>query len=124
MKRKLKTYGNYFKDFYNKLDKKVQDKIDYVFELVMTVEHIPKRFFDHMTGTDGIFEIRVEYESNIYRIFCFFDAGNLIVLINSFQKKSEKTPKSEIELAEKLKKQYFIDKRIDTENENRKKVKK
>ena len=124
MKRKLTTYGDYFLNFYNTLEKKVQNKIDYVFELVATVEHIPKRFFDSMSGTDGIFEIRVEYESNIYRILCFFDAGNLIVLINAFQKKSQKTPKKEIELAVKLKKQYFIDKKIDTENENRKKIKK
>ena len=77
-----------------------------------------------MENTDGIYEIRVEYEGNIYRIFCFFDEGNLIVLINSFQKKSQKTPKNEIELAKKLKRQYFIDKKIYTENENRKKIKK
>lgn len=79
-----------------------------------------------MKNTDGIYEIRVEYESNIYRIFCFFDEGNLVVLINSFQKKSQKTPTKEIELAKKLKKQYFIDKKIknENENENRKKIKK
>lgn len=68
--------------------------------------------------------MRVEFESNIYRVFCFFDEGNLVVLINSFQKKTQKTPNKEIELAKKLKKQYFIDKQIDKENENRKKIKK
>ncbi len=56
------------------------------------------------------YPIRIEYESIIYRIFCFFDEGNLVILINAFQKKTQKTPKSEIELATKLKKQYFIEK--------------
>ena len=126
MQRQLKTYGNYFLDFYNSLDEDVQQKIDWVFEIVKSAEHIPKKFFDHLTGSDGIFEIRIEYESNIYRVLCFFDKGNLVVLINSFQKKTQKTPPKEITLAEKLKKQYFIDKKIDDENERNKskKVKK
>ncbi len=124
MKRSISTYGKYFTEFYKSLDKKVQDKIDWVFELIKTVDFIPKRFFEHLENTDGIYEIRVEYESNIYRIFCFFDEGNLVVLINSFQKKSQKTPKNEIEMAKKLKKQYFTDKKIEKENENRKKIKK
>ena len=113
-------------DFYNSLGKDVQQKIDWVFEIVKSADHIPKKFFDHLTGSDGIFEIRIEYESNIYRVLCFFDKGNLVVLINSFQKKTQKTPPKEIALAEKLKKQYFIDKKIDDENERNKskKVKK
>ena len=126
MQRQLKTYGNYFLDFYNSLDEDVQQKIDWVFEIVKSADHIPKKFFDHLTGSDGIFEIRIEYESNIYRVLCFFDKGNLVVLINSFQKKTQKTPPKEIALAERLKKQYFIDKKIDDENERNKskKVKK
>lgn len=126
MSRQLKTYGNYFLDFYNSLNEDVQEKIDWVFEIVKVADKIPKKFFDHLTGTDGIFEIRVEYQGNIYRILCFFDKGNLVILINSFQKKTQKTPTREIELAEKLKKQYFIDKNIDDENNrnNTKKVKK
>ena len=112
--------------FYSSLDTEVQEKIDWVFELVKVADKIPKKFFEHLKGTDGIYEIRVEFESNIYRIFCFFDKGNIVVLINSFQKKTQKTPPKEIDLAEKLKKQYFIDKRIDNENTNSsgKKVKK
>ena len=104
----------------------MQEKIDWVFELVKAVEFIPKKYFQHIENTDGIFEIRIEYESNIYRIFCFFDEGNLIILINAFHKKTQKTPKSEIDLARKLKKQYFIDKKLKTENEkgNRKKIRK
>ena len=76
------------------------------------VQNVPKKFLDHMTGTDGLFEIRIEFESNIYRIFCCFDKGNLVVLFNGFQKKSaaaaaQKTQKKEIELALKLKEEYF-----------------
>lgn len=111
-------------EFYIRLNKKVQDKIDWVFELIKAVDFIPKRFFEHLKNTDGVYEIRIEYESNIYRVLCFFDEGNLVVLINSFQKKSQKTPNKEIELAEKLKKQYFTDKKIKAENENRKDIKK
>lgn len=122
MNRKLTTYGNYFIDFYSGLDKKVQTKIDYVFELVKSLDLIPKRFFKYLEGTDGIFEIRIEFESNIFRIFCFFDEGHFVVLMNGFQKKSQKTPKQEIELAEKLKRQYFIDKKIDIENGKKGKV--
>ena len=105
-------------EFYSSLDKGVQEKVDYVFEMIKIADKIPKKFFDHLTGTDGIYEIRIEYESNIYRILCFFDKGNLVVLINSFQKKTQKTPSNEIKMAEKLKKQYFIDKRIYNENKN------
>lgn len=124
MQRRLKTYGTYFLDFYEALDKEVQEKIDWVFELIKTANPIPKKFFDHLSGTDGLFEIRIEYQGNIYRVLCFFDKGNLVILINSFQKKTQKTPKKEITLAEKLKKQYFIDKQIDDENGKNKKIKK
>lgn len=126
--RKISTYGKHFIEFYNSLDKKLKDKIDWVFELIKTVDFIPKKFFEHLENTDGLFEIRVEFESNIYRIFCFFDKGNLVILLNAFQKKTQKTPKWGIELAKKLKKQYFIDKKLNAENENekgnRKKIKK
>jgi phage-related protein len=110
--------------FYSALDKAAQDKIDYVFELVKTLDKIPTRFFKHLEGTDALFEIRIAFESNTYRILCFFDEGQLVVLINSFQKKTQKTPKKELDLAEKLKKQYLIDKKIDAANEKRNKVKK
>ena len=123
MNRKITTYGEYFNDFYSNLEKAVQEKVDWVFQLVKAVDQIPKKFFQHLETTDGIYEIRVEFESNIYRIFCFFDEGHLVVLINSFQKKSQKTPKKEIEMAKKLKTQYFIDKKLKTEIEKGKKSK-
>ncbi|MBC7553765.1 MAG: type II toxin-antitoxin system RelE/ParE family toxin [Taibaiella sp.] len=124
MERLIKPYGNNFTDFYAALDKGVQNKFVYVFKLIQSLEIIPNRFFKHVEGSDGLFEIRVEFESNIYRVFCFFDDGNVIILINSFQKKSQKTPVRELALAKKLKLQYFIDKKIDFENESRKKIKK
>jgi phage-related protein len=60
-----------------------------------------------LTGTDGLYEIRIEFESNIYRIFCCFDEGKIVVLFNGFHKKSQKTPKKEIDKAVKLKQEYF-----------------
>ncbi len=109
--RTIIFYRHYFTGFYAAQPKGVQEKIDYVFILLRTVERVPKKFLDHMTGTDGIYEIRIEYGSNIFRIFCCFDKGNLVVLFNGFQKKTQKTPKQEIDLAEKLKKEYFATKK-------------
>ncbi len=66
-----------------------------------------KKYYNHITGSDGIFEVRVEVGSDIFRVFSFFDKGKIVVLVNGFQKKTQKTPKSEIKMAEKLKKEYF-----------------
>lgn len=79
-------------------------------QLIATVERVPVKYFRHMTNSTGIYENRVEFGSNIYRVFSFFDEGNLVVLINGFQKKTQKTPKRELELAEKLKRQYYDEK--------------
>ena len=105
--RKIIFHGKYFVEFYIQQTKKVQEKIEFVFKLVRTVDKIPKKYFDHLTGTEGLFEIRVECESNIFKIFCCFDKGNLVVLFNAFQKKTQKTPREELELAQKLQKEYF-----------------
>ncbi len=107
MTRKIIFHGEYFIDFYKQLDANVKSKIQYVFELIKQVEKVPLKFLSPMTGYDGLFEIRVKYQSNIYRIFCCFDKGELIVLFNGFQKKSQKTPKKEIEKAMRLKLEYF-----------------
>ena len=109
--RQIIFHEHYFVDFYVSQTSVVQEKIEYVFKIIRNVDNIPKKFLDHMTGTDGIFEIRIEVTSNIYRIFCCFDKGNLVVLFNGFQKKTQKTPKKEIELAERLKKEYFEQKK-------------
>lgn len=109
--RRITIYGECFQDFYLKLSSGVQAKIDYVFRVIETAERIPGKFLKHLEGTDGLFEIRIESGSNIFRIFCCFDQGNLVVLFNAFQKKSQKTPRREIELAEKLKREYLESKR-------------
>jgi phage-related protein len=106
-KRQLIYYKNYYWDFFNAQTEKVKDKIDYVLFLVTVADRIPKKFFEQMAGYDGLFEIRIEFESNIYRIFCCFDDGNLVVLFNGFQKKKQKTPKQEIEKALRIKEEYF-----------------
>ena len=80
-------------------------------QLISTLDKVPSKYFKHMEGTSGLFEIRVEVGTDIYRLFCFFDKGQVIILVNGFQKKSQKTPMNEIEKAEKLKKQYFDEKR-------------
>jgi phage-related protein len=79
--------------------------------LISTIDRVPEKYFKHMEDSDGIFEVRVEVGSDIYRVFSFFDKGQLIILVNGFQKKTQKTPKKEIELAERLKKQYFDEKK-------------
>jgi phage-related protein len=105
--RKLIFFRTYFRDFVDSLPKKVQEKIGAVLYTVTIAPSIPIKFFRHIVGTDGLYEIKVEFESNIYRIFCCFDRGNLVVLFNGFQKKSQKTPKSEIDKAIKIKEEYF-----------------
>jgi phage-related protein len=108
--RKIIFHGKQFAKFYVEQTTVVQEKIEFVLNIVRTVDKIPKKYFDHLTGTKGLFEIRVESESNIFRIFCCFDEGNLVILFNAFQKKSQKTPAEEVKLAEKLQKEYFIQK--------------
>ena len=106
-KRQLIYFRDYFWDFFNQQTEKTKDKIDYVLFLVTVTENIPRKFFEQMTGYDGLFAIRIEFESNIYRIFCCFDKGNLVVLFNGFQKKKQKTPKKEIEKAVRIMREYF-----------------
>ena len=108
--REIFYYKDYYLDFFKTLKPDVQKKLNWTLQLIATIERVPKKYFDHITNSTGIFEIRVEVGTDIYRVFSFFDKGNLIILTNGFQKKTQKTPKSEIELAEKLKKQYFDEK--------------
>ena len=111
MIRKIVFYENHFIEFYQKQNIKVKGKIQYVFDLIKQVERVPEKFLKHLTGANGLFEIRVEYQSNIYRIFCCFDEGNIVVLFNGFNKKTQKTPKSELEKGERLMKEYFESKK-------------
>jgi phage-related protein len=109
--RNIIFFENHFIEFYKKQNKKVRGKIQYVFELIKQVDRVPDKFLKHLSGTDGLYEIRVEYQSNIFRIFCCFDESRLVVLFNGFQKKTQKTPQNEIDKAIKLKKAYFQSKK-------------
>ena len=104
--RTVFLYKDYFTDFFIKQKQKVKDKIIWTFKLIETIQQVPEEYLKHMEGTDGLYEIRVKLGSDIFRIFCFFDDGKLVVLANGFQKKTQKTPKSEIERALKIKKEY------------------
>jgi len=109
--RDLFVYGDAFWTFYHERQRKVQDKIDYVIGLVRSIPMVPEKFLKHLEGTDGLYEIRVQAGSDIYRIFCFFDEGRIIILLNGFQKKSNKTPGKEIARAKRLKDQYYANKK-------------
>jgi phage-related protein len=104
--RTVFLYKDYFTVFYNQQTLKVKDKIIWTLKLIETIQQVPEEYLKHLEGTDGLFEIRVQSGSNSFRIFCFLDAEKLIVLENGFQKKSQKTPKSEIEKALKIKREY------------------
>jgi phage-related protein len=108
--RQVFYFKNYYLDFFETLKPEVKKKFNWTLQVISTLNHVPEKYFKHLTGTSGLYEIRVEVGSNIFRVFAFFDKGNLIILVNGFQKKTQKTPKDEIELAEKLKKQYYNEK--------------
>ena len=86
--RQVIAYKRYFLDFYEDQTEEVQRKIEWTLNLLRTIDRVPSKYFDHLTGTEGLFEVRVELGGNIFRIFAFFDKGNLVVLGNGFHKKS------------------------------------
>ncbi len=116
IKREIIFYKNYFEKFFISLDEKTKIKIDEILYLISVLEKIPIKFFKKITSVKGLFEIRVEFKSNIYRIFCCLDKGNIIVLFNGFQKKTQKTPTKELEKAKKIMKEYFEHKNEENEN--------
>ena len=105
MERKIIYFGDYFKDFIKSLNKDVREKIDYVLDMLKRVKRLNPKFIKHIK--DGLFELRIEWEGNIYRVFFVFDEGIIVVLFNGFQKKSQKTPIKEIEKALRIKKEYY-----------------
>ncbi|MGV3603142.1 MAG: type II toxin-antitoxin system RelE/ParE family toxin [Dyadobacter fermentans] len=109
--RNIFYYENHYLDFFERLRPDVRKKFNWTLQLIATVDKVPEKYFKHMTDSTGIYEIRVEVGSDIYRVFSFFDKKNLIILLNGFQKKTQKTPKQELALAEKLKKQYYNEQR-------------
>src|ERR1044072_10041892 len=108
--RQIVIYKNIFYDFYYEQPVHGREKIDWTLGLIRSLTRIPEKYFKHMEGTRGLYEIRVEAGGNIYRVFSFFDEGNLVVLGNGFQKKSQKTPRAEIVRAIKIMEEYFDEK--------------
>ena len=96
--------------FFDKQTIKVKKKIIQTLDLIEEIEHVPETYLKHIADSDGIYEIRIKLSSNIFRVFCFFDDGKLIILMNAFQKKTSKTPKQQIKKAEKIKQEYESEK--------------
>ena len=109
--RNIVVFEDHFKNFKRNLDKNTLKKIYQVFILIMSVKDVPVKFLKAITNVKGLYEIRVEEAGNIYRIFCCFDEGNLVILLNGFQKKTQRTPANEIEKASALMNKYFEQKK-------------
>jgi len=105
---KIIFYKSYFQEFFDKQPKKVKAKIVWTFDLIEALQRVPETYLKHLETTAGLYEIRVQQGSAIFRIFCFFDEGKLVVLANGFQKKTQKTPRKEIELALRIKAEYEL----------------
>lgn len=105
--REVIAFKNYFEDFLQSQPEKVQNKIFKIIESIETLERVPSNYLKFIVGTDGLYEARIQLGSNIWRVFCFFDGDKLVVLMNGFQKKTQKTPKIEIEKALKIMVEYY-----------------
>lgn len=106
--RSVVQYENHFSEFLKKQPVKVQNKIFKVIEAIETLERVPSNYLKFISGTNGLYEARIQLASNIWRVFCFFDNDKLVILLNGFTKKDQKTPKKERIKAEKLMQQYFL----------------
>lgn len=111
--RQVIQYKHYFEEFLLAQPQKVQDKIFKVIEIIELYQHVPKKYLAPMTGYKGLFEARIKLGTNIWRVFCFFDNGKLVVLLNGFVKKTQKTPKKYIEKALRLMNEYYAEKKKD-----------
>ncbi len=110
-KRELYFYKDYFERFYESQTDRVKKKILWTLRVVSELEQIPDTYLKHIKNASGLYEIRVQVGNNIFRIFCFFDQDNLVVIGHGFQKKTQKTPKLQIEKAEQIKKEYYENKK-------------
>ena len=109
--REIIAYKNYFEDFLQKQPIKVQNKIFKILEAIGTLERIPATYLKLIAGTKGLYEARIQVGTDIWRVFCFFDSGRLVILLNGFQKKTQKTPKNDIEKAIRLMREYYENKK-------------
>jgi len=110
-KRILFFYKDYFREFYSRQTTKIQNRILWTLKIIEDIDHIPEMYFKHLDNTNGLYEIRVQSGSNIFRIFCFFDNNNIMVVGHGFQKKTQKTPPKEIDRAKQIKKEYYEEKK-------------
>ena len=108
--REVVTYKDYFDDFFKKQSRKVQDKIIKILDILETVERVPITYLKYIEGSNGLFEVRVQLGSDIFRIFCCVDGNRLGVLFSGFQKKTQKTPTKEIERALRIMDEYYNEK--------------
>lgn len=118
MIREIRFHEKYFIDFYLSLDLSSQEKIEYVFQVIRSVEKIPEKFLKHIEGTDGLYEIRIQFGNKNYRVFCCFDVGKIVILFNGFLKKNQKIPMKEMKKALKLKQEYFDKKKGGNDEKN------
>jgi phage-related protein len=105
--REIRFYKHYFNEFFVNQNETTRKKIVQTLVWLRELDRLPVSILKSIEGVKGLYEIRVEAGSNIFRIFCCFDRGNLIILFNGFQKKSQKTPPKEIEKAKRLMDEYF-----------------
>lgn len=108
--RTIVFYKNYFNDFFIQQRQKVKDKIIWTFTLIEELKQVPVTYLKHLEGTEGLYEIRVQAGTGTFRVFCFFDHGQLVVVTSGFQKKSQKTPTKELEKAIRIKREYYNEK--------------
>jgi phage-related protein len=105
--REVVEFENHFSEFLKKQPVKVQNKIFKIIEAIETIEKVPSNYLKMLVGTNGLYEARIQLGSNIWRVFCFFDNGKLVILLNGFTKKTQKTPKNEINKALQLMQKYY-----------------
>lgn len=105
--RTLYFYKSYFDDFYQLLNSKAKRKVLWTLRLIEELDMIPEKYLKYIVDSDGLYEKRVKVGSDIFRVFCFFDEGNIVIVGNGFHKKSQKTPKNQIAMALKIKKEYY-----------------
>ena len=109
MNRKIIAFGNYYKEFMESLSAKERLKVHYILSLLQTEDRLPVKFIKIIR--EGLYELRISWNGNIYRLFFIFDDGQIVVLFNGFQKKTQKTPASEIKKALKIKEEYYASKK-------------
>ena len=109
--REVVELENHFSEFLKMQPVRVQNKIFKIIEAIETLERVPSNYLKMIVGTNGLYEARIQLGSDSWRVFCFFDNGRLVILLNGFTKKTQKTPKDEITKALHLMQKYYASKK-------------